>query len=370
MTDVEEYLSNIYYDAKHPASYGSVGSLFKFAKQRYNNISLNDIKLWLSKQLTYTLHRYARKNFLRNRIYVTHMLQQWQADLVDMKELVKENDGYKYLLTVIDCFSKYLWVIPLKVKTSKSVIDAFKRIFKEAKPLKIQTDRGTEFNNKEFKAFCLNEKVRYFTSQDVKIKCSIVERVNRTLKEKMFKYFTANGTRKYIDNLDELVKSYNHRWHRSIKMCPVDVNETNERLVFKNLYGVTSLKDIIRPKLKNKNDLKVGSDVRRKYDLSQLDRGYYPNWTDNIFKIDGIIDKIGKFQYIIKDYKKVTLPSRFYKEELQPVTDTKEYRIEKILNERKRGNNIEFLVKWIGFPSSDNTWINKKDLINLKARMN
>jgi len=186
----------------------------------------------------------------------------------------------------------------------------------------------------------------------------------------MFKYFTANGTRKYIDNLDELVKSYNHRWHRSIKMRPVDVNETNERLVFKNLYGVTSLKDIIRPKLKNKNDLKVGSDVRRKYDLSQLDRGYYPNWTDNIFKIGGIIDKIGKFQYIIKDYKNVTLPRRFYKEELQPVTDTKEYRIEKILKERKRGNNIEVLVKWIGFPSSDNTWINKKDLINLRVRMN
>ena len=73
MTEVEEYLRNIYYDAKHPASYGSVRSLFKFAKQRYNNISLNDIKLWLSKQLTYTLHRYARRNFPRNRIYVTHV---------------------------------------------------------------------------------------------------------------------------------------------------------------------------------------------------------------------------------------------------------------------------------------------------------
>ena len=64
------------------------------------------------------------------------MLQQWQADLVDMQEFVKENDGYKYSLTVIDCFSKYLWVIPLRVKTSKSVIDAFKRIFKSSKTIK------------------------------------------------------------------------------------------------------------------------------------------------------------------------------------------------------------------------------------------
>jgi hypothetical protein len=136
MNEIKEYLTNIYYNPKHPASYGSVNTLFKYAKRRFETIKYDEVRKWLSEQLAYTLHRPARKIFLRNKIYVSHVNEQFQADLVDMQEYSSQNAGYKYLLTVIDCLSKYLWVFPLKNKNPTNVINAFKEIFKERKCLK------------------------------------------------------------------------------------------------------------------------------------------------------------------------------------------------------------------------------------------
>jgi hypothetical protein len=366
MNEKEEYLTNIYYNPKHPASYGSVNTLLKYAKRRFETIKLDEVRKWLSEQLAYTLHRPARKFFLRNKIYVSHVNEQFQADLVDMQEYSSQNAGYKYLLTVIDCLSKYLWVFPLKSKNPTNIVNAFKEIFKERKCLKLQTDRGTEFNNQQFKSFCERENVKFFTSQDVKIKCSIVERVNRTLKDKMFRYFTANGTRKYINVYKDLVHSYNTRVHRSIKMRPVDVDESNERLAFKNLYGVRSLKELIQKK--QRNHFEVGDTVRRKYDLSHFDRSYYPNWSDQSYKVSEALKKLGKNQYIIRDFRGNKLKRRFYKEELQSISDNTAYRIEKVIKRRRRNNSLEYLVKWVGYPSSENSWIPAEDLINLNRR--
>ena len=149
-------------------------------------------------------------------------------------------------------FSKYLHAVSLKSKKSMEIVTAFKEIFKEHYPLKIKSDQGLEFNNIQFKKLCEKFNIRYFTSHDKKIKCSIVERVNRTLKNKMFKYFTGNGTKKYIDVLPKLVKSINNSYHRSIKMSPSEVNESNESLVYENLYGDKKLKNIFLNKVKYK----------------------------------------------------------------------------------------------------------------------
>jgi hypothetical protein len=299
---------------------------------------------------------------------VSHIDEQWQADLVDMQEYSKQNGGFKYILTVIDVLSKYLWAIPLKSKLASNVVIAFKKIFSDRIPLKIQTDRGLEFVNSQFKKLCSKYNIRYFTSQDAKLKCSVVERVNRTLKEKMFRYFTANGTRKYIDVLQFLVNSYNNRIHRSIKMTPAEVNESTEKIAYENLYGAEKLKNIYSKKMLNSSYLPIGSSVRKTYDLSSFDKGYHPNWSDQIYTVSKVLKKPHKYQYSIDDFKGEQLFRRFYPEELQKVSASSQYRIEKILKKRKRGKKIEFLVKWIGFPSSDNSWIQAKDLINLRKR--
>ena len=206
----DDYLKRVYYSPQNPASYGGINPLYRIAKKEYPDISRKQVGEWLEKQYTYTSHKSARRNFSRNKIYVSYIDEYWEADICDMQEHAKENNGFKYILTVIDVLSKYLWAKPLKNKSALEVVSAFEEIFQQRKPFNIRTDRGLEFENSIFRKFCEKNNVRHFTSQDKKIKCSIVERVNRTLKEKMFKYFTSKGTRKYIDVLDQLVDAYNN----------------------------------------------------------------------------------------------------------------------------------------------------------------
>jgi len=105
----------------------------------------------------------------------------------------------KYLLTVIDIFSEYGWIVPLKNKTGLEVASALEKVFKERKPDKLWVDKGKEFYNSH-----VQNLVTLYSTENTE-KTSIVERWNRTMKEKMFKYFTANSTRKYVDILDKLV---------------------------------------------------------------------------------------------------------------------------------------------------------------------
>jgi hypothetical protein len=132
-------LSRVYYDVENPAGFASIDKLYKVFKGRY---SRTEIKKWLEAQDAFTLHKQRRKQFPRNRFFVTNIDEIWQADINDMRNLKKHNDGYNYILSVIDTFSKFAWAIPLYTKTGKEVTDAFKRIFSESsrKPLKLNCD--------------------------------------------------------------------------------------------------------------------------------------------------------------------------------------------------------------------------------------
>ena len=186
----EKQLEKLYYDPKQPGSYSGY---YGFRKTlRDEKIKNKKLKEWLMDQETYTLHRPLRKKFKRNRIVVYGKDNTWQADLIDLQDLASINSNYKYLLTVIDVFSKYAWVVPLKNKTNKIVIEAFKKIFKNRKPERLHTDQGQEFLGKECQKYLKNEKVSFYILNS-EMKASIVERFNRTLKEKMWRYFTKHG---------------------------------------------------------------------------------------------------------------------------------------------------------------------------------
>lgn len=137
------------------------------------------------------------------------------------------------MLTVIDVFSKYGWIVPLKSKTGVEVAEAFNKIFKKRQPQKLWVDKGKEFYNKNVMAL----RVELYSTENEE-KSSVVERWNRTMKEKMFKYFSANSTKTYVDVLDEMVNDYNNTKHSSIKMTPVDASDkNNESVVWLNLYS-------------------------------------------------------------------------------------------------------------------------------------
>ena len=130
------------------------------------------------------------------------------ADLVIMDSLSKENNGYKYTLTVIAVLSKYAWAETLKAKPGENLIEAFEKICRKGgQPEKLRTDKGTEFKNRQFQKLLKDKYILFFTTHS-DTKASAVERFNRTLKVKMWKYFTAKNTLKYIDVLKKSLYSY------------------------------------------------------------------------------------------------------------------------------------------------------------------
>jgi hypothetical protein len=267
-----------------------------------------------------------------------------------MQAFAEFNDGVKYLLCVIDIFSKYGWIVPLKSKTGVEVADAFKKIFSEGrKPEKLWVDKGKEFYNKDVKSLG----VELYSTENEEKSC-VVERWNRTMKEQMFKYFSANSTRRYVDILDELVDRYNITKHSSIKMTPVDASKkANESIVFMNLYGCSPAKHM-KPKFS------VGDRVRITKKKKEFEKGYTPRWTEEVFTISKI-QYTDPITYKITDMNGEEIQGTFYEQELQK-TSQEIFRIEKII--RKRGNKS--LVKWYGYPDSMNSWVDNSELVALR----
>jgi transposase InsO family protein len=188
---MDEYLSSVCYDPKRPGGFGGVDCLYDDVKMEGKfAISCKKINEWLMKQDAYTLHKPMCHHFKQNRVIIGGIDQQWQMDLADMQSMQKFNDGYCYLLVCIDVFSKYAWVVPLKNKTGPTLVEAFKVILSSGRKLKkIMTDQGTEFLNKHFRALMKEEDIELYNTYN-ETKASIVQRLIRTLKTKMWHYFT------------------------------------------------------------------------------------------------------------------------------------------------------------------------------------
>ena len=211
-----------------------------------------------SQQLADELHKPITKNFSKRKVTSNGIDKIWAADLVEMQKFSKWNKSIKYLLMVIDVFSKYGWIALLKDKKTESVSKAFNKIFKKSKrkPTMLWTGKGSEFISKHFKEFLKKEKIKMYHTENEE-KSSVVERWNRTIKNRTWKMFTANNNTVYWDKLDKLVDDYNNTKHSSIKMTPNEASEKeNEEKVFVNLYG-----DLIYWKLK-KPKFSIGDKVR------------------------------------------------------------------------------------------------------------
>ena len=151
----------------------------------------------------------------------------WGADLADMELISRFNKGFRFLLCVIDIFSRYAWVIPLKdKKKGVSIVNTFQKILKKSdrKPNKIWVDKGSEFYNNSFKKWLKDNDIEMYSTHN-EGKSVITERFIRTLKSKIFKYMTRISKNVYINKLDDIVNEYNNTYHETIKMKPIDVRD-------------------------------------------------------------------------------------------------------------------------------------------------
>lgn len=353
---IDEVLSKIYNDPSNPASFSTSRALWKAANKSF---PLHSVEEWLQNQDAYTLHKPTRKRFTRNRYVIDNIDDLWQADLNDMASIKQHNNGYVYLLTVIDVFSKFAWSIPLKRKTGSEVSAAFKKIFNKSgrKPLNLETDKGKEFLNKVFQKFLKENDVHFYHTHNPDIKACIVERFNRTLKSKMWRYFTMKNTYRYVSVLPKLMYAYNHTRHRSIRMAPSEVHDGNVREVWYNLNGMSLAKKKIIPKFK------IEDFVRISKEKIKFDKSYDQGWSEEIFKIKFVIPR-QPVVYRIEDLHQEEIEGTFYEKELQKVTyqNKSDFKIDKIVETKGKGIRKKVLVKWKGYPSKFNSWVLWSDI--------
>lgn len=221
----ENYLHEIYYNLENAGSFLGPDKLFRYVRKdgKYV-ISKYKIRKWLQKQEAYSLQRPLRRRFKRNKIMVTGIDDQWSADLMDMNKFANYNDGFTYILVVIDVLSKYLWMRPLKNKKGVSVANALRDILLEGRvPKRIRTDKGQEFRAKEVQQVLKDHKITHLYAQN-ETKAAIAERVIKTIKTRIYRFMTYKQGYDYINKLQTFVKSYNGTYHRTIGMAPKSVN--------------------------------------------------------------------------------------------------------------------------------------------------
>ncbi|CAB4003408.1 integrase core domain-containing [Paramuricea clavata] len=181
-------------------------------------------------------------------------------------------------------------------------------------PKVVQFDEGKEFYNNGVKGLLEKHDIHYFSTRLTGKKAAIVERFNRTLKTRMWKYFTeqqfTTKSKKWIDVLDNFVASYNHSKHRTIDMKPADVNETNKDKVWTKLYGYP-LSHFPEPKFK------VGDRVRDQIYRDTFVKGYTLNYTDDVYVVSEVFrGDPNMYKLIDPDDDDREIQGRFYEHEL------------------------------------------------------
>ena len=324
-------------------------------------MKLNQVENWLSKQLTYTLHKPVYQTIQTRPVIVYAIDELWQLDLVDLSKLARENDGHKFILSIIDVLSKYGWLLLLKSKHGAEIKGAPTRLFKQTKrrPAMVQTDKGTEFLNSQVQNFLKKYQINFFTTFSER-KTSTVERFNRTIKGIMFRLFTRNNNRRYIDFLNEIAHRYNNSCHRSIKMKPIEVSKENEPpQVWINFYE-NKLK--YPQTASQRSRFSAGYLVRISIERAPFKKGYLEGWSKELFVVKHAVGN-NPTVYKLQDQSGEDIKKTFYSKEIQKFAEPESYRIEKVIRKKRdRAGNLLYFVKWKGYPDKFNSFVRSEDL--------
>lgn len=310
----------------------------------------------LKEKIINELHQPARRRFPRRATVLKGINDLYQADLVELRSYSRINRGYKYILTVINCFSKVADALPLKDKTAKSVTNAMLKIIKRNKNTikHLQTDDGKEYFNNSFKLLMKKYNINHYSTKS-EMKASIIERFNRTLKAAMFKMFSNRGKYLWYDILQSLINEYNNKYHRTIGMKPKDVSSQNESAVKERIKLQTQPKSEYR----SSKRFFVNDKVRISKHKGVFDKRYFPNWSNEVFTVYRVQPTLPE-TYILKDKKGEILQGGFYGHELLKSAVGDVYLIEKVLKKK----NDKLLVRWIGFDKTHDSWIPKSEIVN------
>jgi transposase InsO family protein len=329
-------------------SFMSADKLHKILKKDGHNISLAQVTKFLKNQLTYQLHKPVQKRFPRRPIIVSGPNVMWDVDLLDLKEFRGSNFRYRYILTVIDVFSRKAYAEALTNKSASTTATAFEKIINLAKPIAIRTDHGNEFK-REFSKLLKINKIDHIWTSSPEIKANYVERFHRTFRDKLRKHMTYYSTQNWTKIYKNIVASYNNTPHKGIKnLAPNDVNSSNVGELLEYMLS--------QQKFSGKGNFKVGDVVRITTLKKTFAKASKETYTDELFRIKDT--SLGTYK--IEDLTGEPIIGTFYSQELQLAEPDAlvHKRVGKVIN---KGKN-QYKVHFKNWPNKFDTILDKKQL--------
>lgn len=299
------------------------------------------------------IHKPVRKVKHRRHVRASERDEIWSMDLVDMSEWKADNDGEKYMLTVVDVFSRFAWARPMLTKSANDTFAAFIDIVDSSgrTPKKIWVDQGAEFYNSTFKKWMKGNSdtspvIMYSTFGESK--SVVVERFNKTLKTKMWHYFTEKNTRRWVDELPRLILSYNKRVHSTLGMSPWEASKAKNA---KKVYLIHNQADADGGDRVPR--YQIGDVVRISRIKGIFEKGYLPNFSREVFTV---VETQVPFSlsepitYKLQDRFGEVLQGSFYDAELGSVKYPDVLLVESVLKEKMVRGEKQLLIKWLGYP--------------------
>ena len=349
------------YHGSEPHSYGGKYRLY----ERFQNKKTVDQAL--KKNDVYTRFKLHRKSKFYSPIYVHWKRQLFQSDVVFFTNdlLVKASKGYRYLFTTIDVYTKMAWVYPMKQNNAKNVKRCFQDILSKCgkKPDKLNSDRGSELVGKVVSNFLKEKKIHHYLSYSER-KCPVVERFNLTIQRLLYKIMTQENSYDWTKFIDQAMKIYLNRKHRTIQMTPNEAEKEENQ---------TKLREIYDEKYKKAEDnwkkprFKVGDSVRIWNERLKFQRGYHESFTREHFTITKVLSNLPVPRYKIKDYNGEDIVGSFFEDEVVAYSSNDDtlYHIEKILKTMGNGRNKQHFVKFVGWDNSHNAWVKASNVKKL-----
>lgn len=310
-SDFKGLLSQIYGNPNHPAGLSTPAKLYTAVK--HQGVTRKTVESFLQSQDSYTKHKKANYKYPRRQITSPCLNNLFQADLMSLEKIHRQNSHVKYHLVVIDILSRYLYVVPLKSKKSTEVAAALESVFQKNVCKRLQTDRGSEFYSAAVKSLLKKYNVTLFSTYS-NTKAAAVEKAIATLKYRIAKYLTHNGTKRYLDALPDIVNSYNHTKHSRTKFKPAEVGPMQQLTCWHNSFdkGFVNRKQKIR--------YKIGDFVRILINKGVFEKGSTQTFSNTVYEVIEILNTI-PVMYKLKDNAGEVLGS-FYNQELSKVKNS------------------------------------------------
>lgn len=299
-------LNKRFYDLSQPTAFSSNNPLSKASGKTQSQVTK-----FLEKQNVYSKHKQFCARFPRLLTTGEYIFSHVQVDLVDVSKLSKYNRNFKFVLTMIDVFSRYGFTIGIRRKTGEEVANAFRETFDRIGlyPTYLVCDFGREFRNQHVRSYLESKSINLIHSSS-ELKCAMLERWNRTWETRLYKYFTHKNTLKWIDVAEKITTAINKSFNRSIRCTPEQV------FTGKRMPDPSSLRGGDREiKMRKKPKYKIGDRVRLWKTDKTFRRGYEVAWTEEIFSIVEVI-KSSPPTYRIVDEDGDEITGRVYEREI------------------------------------------------------